>query len=146
MDICSYNYLIEKKTLWEKKKLLIMSNFFFSRNVFKSCLLLMYQNEYLWSKGLNNEQQRAVTLGGREKQLISSKGNNCENSMNCNQNITLSKTMSGFLLVCSTSLLKTLLEKEKSLVTSNSSFFPSVFYPFGEFSAIFTKIRMFGTA
>ena len=29
-----------------------MSNFFFSHNVIKSCLLLMGQNEYLWSKGL----------------------------------------------------------------------------------------------
>ena len=28
-----------------------MSNFSFSHNVFKSCLLLMRQNEYLWSKG-----------------------------------------------------------------------------------------------
>ena len=35
-----------------KKKLLITSNFFFSHNVFKSCLLLMRQNEYIWSKGL----------------------------------------------------------------------------------------------
>ena len=30
-----------------EKKLLIMSNFFFSHSVFKSCLLLMHQNEYL---------------------------------------------------------------------------------------------------
>ena len=29
-----------------------LSNFSFSHNVFKSCLLLMRQNEYLWSKGL----------------------------------------------------------------------------------------------
>ena len=29
-----------------------MSNFSFSHNVFKSFLLLMHQNEYLWSKGL----------------------------------------------------------------------------------------------
>ena len=36
-----------------------------------------------------------------------------------------------FLRVCSTSLLKTLREKEKSLVTSNSSFSHSVFYPLG---------------
>ena len=28
------------------------SNFFFSQNVFKSCLLLIRQNESLWSKGL----------------------------------------------------------------------------------------------
>ena len=36
----------------KKEKLLIMSNFSFSHNVFKSRLLLMSQNEYLWSKGL----------------------------------------------------------------------------------------------
>ena len=32
---------------------IVMSNFSFSRNVFKSFLLLMRQNEYLWSKGLS---------------------------------------------------------------------------------------------
>ena len=48
-----YIYTIEKKTLWEKEKLLVMSNFFFPHNVFKSCLLLICQNEDLWSKGLN---------------------------------------------------------------------------------------------
>ena len=35
-----------------------------------------------------------------------------------------------FLRVCSTSLLKTLWEKEKLLVMSNFSFTHSVFYPF----------------
>ena len=40
------NYLIELKTLWEKEKLLVTSNFSFFHNVFKSCLLLMRQNEY----------------------------------------------------------------------------------------------------
>ena len=44
--------LIELKTLWEKKKLLVTSNFSFSQKVFKSSLLLMRQNEYLLSKGL----------------------------------------------------------------------------------------------
>ena len=38
--------------MWEKKKLLVTSNFFFSHNVFKTCLLLMRQNECLCSKGL----------------------------------------------------------------------------------------------
>ena len=42
----------KKKTLWEEEKLLVTSNFFYSHNVFKSCLLLMGQNEYLWSKVL----------------------------------------------------------------------------------------------
>ena len=47
-----------------------------------------------------------------------------------------------FLRVCSTSLLKTLWEKEKLLVTSNFSFSRSVFYPFGELSAIFIKFEI----
>ena len=47
-----------------------------------------------------------------------------------------------FLQVCSTSLLKTLWEKEKLLVMSNSSFSRSVFYPFGELSAIFIKLEI----
>ena len=47
-----------------------------------------------------------------------------------------------FLRVCSTNLLKTLREKEKLLVTSNFSFSHSVFYPFGELSAIFIKFKI----
>ena len=47
-----------------------------------------------------------------------------------------------FLRVCSTSLLKTLWEKEKLLVTSNFSFSHSVFYPYGELSAIFIKLEI----
>ena len=46
------------------------------------------------------------------------------------------------LRVCSTSLLKTPRENEKLLVTSNFSFSPSVFYPFGEPSAIFNKLEI----
>ena len=44
--------------------------------------------------------------------------------------LTLSQTNPGFLRVCSASLLKTLREKEKLLLTSNFSFSLSVFYPF----------------
>ena len=46
-----------------------------------------------------------------------------------------------FLRVCSTSLLKTLWEKEKLLVTSNFSFSHSVYYQFGELSAIFINFE-----
>ena len=53
MDKWGYNYLVKQKTLWEKEKLFVTSIFSFSHNVFKSCRLLMLQNEYLWSKGLN---------------------------------------------------------------------------------------------
>ena len=45
-----------------------------------------------------------------------------------------------FLCVCSISLLKTLWEKEKLLVTSNFSFSHIVFHPYGELSAIFFTI------
>ena len=47
-----------------------------------------------------------------------------------------------FLPVCSTTLLKTMWEKEKLLITSNFSFFHSVFYLFGELSAIFIKLKI----
>ena len=47
-----------------------------------------------------------------------------------------------FLRVCSTSLLKTLREKEKLLVTSNFSFSHNVFYPFVELSAIFINFEI----
>ena len=53
MDSWGYSYLTELKTLWEKEKLLLTSNFSFSLNVFKHCLMLMRQNEYL---GLNCQQ------------------------------------------------------------------------------------------
>ena len=49
-----------------------------------------------------------------------------------------------FSHVCSTSLLKTLWEKEKLLIMSNFSFF-HVFYPFTELSAIFIESRIFGS-
>ena len=47
-----------------------------------------------------------------------------------------------FLRVCSTSLLKTLWEKEILLVTSNFSFSHSVFYLFGQLSAILIKLKI----
>ena len=46
------------------------------------------------------------------------------------------------LSVYCTSLLKTLWEKEKLLVTSNFSFSHSVFYPFEELSTIFIKFEI----
>ena len=47
-----------------------------------------------------------------------------------------------FSRVRSTSLLKTLWEKEKLLVTSNFSFSRSVFKPFVELSATFLKFEI----
>ena len=47
-----------------------------------------------------------------------------------------------FLRIYNLSLLKTLQEKEKLLVTSNFSFSHSVFYPFGKLSAILIKVKI----
>ena len=47
-----------------------------------------------------------------------------------------------FLCVYSTSLLKTVLEKEKLLVKSNFSLSHTVFYPFGELPTIFIKLKI----
>ena len=47
-----------------------------------------------------------------------------------------------FSCVYNEGLLKTLQEKEKLLVTSNFSFSHSVFYLFGELSAIFINCRL----
>ena len=52
--------------------------------------------------------------------------------------LTLYQTSPGFYV----SAVKTLWEKEKLLVTSNFSFSRSVFYPFGELSAIFIKLEI----
>ena len=47
-----------------------------------------------------------------------------------------------FLHVCSRTLLKTVWEKEKLLLTSNFSFSHHVFYPLGELSAILIKHKI----
>ena len=49
----------------------------------------------------------------------------------CGKALTHSHTMTPFDAPWETSLLKTLWEKEKLLITSNFSFFHSVFYLFG---------------
>ena len=49
------------------------------------------------------------------------------------------KRLNPFSHVCSVSLLKILWEKEELLVTNNFPFSDSIFYQFGELSAIFIK-------
>ena len=54
----------QQKTLWEKEKLLIMSNFFFSHSVFKRIVLQTRKNQGLYGKGLSDQwrdQQKVVT-------------------------------------------------------------------------------------
>ena len=42
----------EQKTLWEKEKLLIMSNFSFSDSVFRRLVIQTHKNQGLFEKGL----------------------------------------------------------------------------------------------
>ena len=49
-----------KKTLWEKEKLLVTSNFSFSRSVFKRLVLQTRKNQGLFGKGLTHYQQYSI--------------------------------------------------------------------------------------
>ena len=55
------------KTLWEKEKLLVMSNFSFSRSVFKRPVLQTRKNQGLFGKGLIIFQDN---LGGNSKTVM----------------------------------------------------------------------------
>ena len=79
-----------------------------------------------------DETKSKVTKKLIEKRFVG-KGENAVNSF---------PNKPWFLCVCSTSLMKTLWEKEKLLVTSNSSFSHSVFYLFGELFAMFIKFKI----
>ena len=72
MDKCGNNYLIEWKTWWEKEKRAIS----LFHNVFKSCLVLICQNEYLWSKGITYPADKEVKfLRANKHRLVS---HNCQ--------------------------------------------------------------------
>ena len=109
------------KTLWKKVKLLKMSNFTFFHNVFYAISILKSFNRHI----------TVVVCSFFEFGLVSKW---CINPF---------PNKPWFLRVCIKSLLKTLWEKEKLLVTSNFSFSHSVFYPFGELSAMFIKFNAF---
>ena len=58
--------LMGQKTLREKEKLLIMSNFFFSHSVFKTLVLQTCRNQGLFGNGLINLNKKAFeTIMGR---------------------------------------------------------------------------------
>ena len=50
------------KTLWEKEKLLVTSNFFFSHGVFKRLKLQKRKNKGLFGKGLYSYQTTSFIL------------------------------------------------------------------------------------
>ena len=80
--------------------------------------------------------------------LLSTLENLEEKDLECSQECLVNTDLNPFpnkpwfLRVCSISLLKTMWEKEKLLVTSNFSFFHRVFYPFRELSAISSHLKL----
>ena len=54
------SFLTGKKTLWEKEKLLVTSNFSFSHGVFKRLVLETLKNQGLFGKGLNQSKFKAL--------------------------------------------------------------------------------------
>ena len=88
--------------------MLIRSNFSCSHNVFKRCLLLMHQNEYLWSKGLTLSQTTNFRLFQTERV--------------CRRQFEISYKWRNVLKRC-----RKHWAKEKLLFMSNFSFSHSVF-------------------
>ena len=124
-----------QKTLWEKEKLVVTSNFSFSHSVFKRPILQTRKNQGLFGK-----------RSSRKYCLI----NGLDCMLNPYSKILLLPKLElfaydkfnpfpnkpWFLRLCSTCLLKTLWEK------GNCSFSHSVYYLFIELSAILIKLKI----
>ena len=165
--VCSTSLL---KTLWDKEKLLVTSNFSFAHSVFypiRELSSIFYQ---IWNCRLqtlsiwkslkfvvwervkedNNGSVNPSTTQFRQSTLYQtmkcSMGLNwkhiADDKINVTQRFNPFPNKPWFLPVCSTSLLKTMWEKEKLLITSNFSFSHSVFYLLRELSAIFYKFEI----
>ena len=59
------------KTLWEKEKLLVTSNFSFSYSVFKRLVLQTHKNQGLFGKGLTISKTQRNTKGERKRRNCS---------------------------------------------------------------------------
>ena len=92
----------------------------------------------MWFLGQISTLQSLITLSENEKNVTSISIQAYAHVFN--RPLSPFPNKPWFLRVYSTSLLKTLWEKEKLLVTSNFSFFHSVFYPLRELSVIFISV------
>ena len=115
------------KTLWKKKKLLVMSNFFFSHSVF----LPFRELSTIFIKP--NIVVCKLFQFGMEESKICCMGKGKVNPF---------PNKPWFLHVYTRSHLKNTGGKEKLLITSDSPFSHSVFYLLGELSAIFIRFEI----
>ena len=135
------------KTLQEKEKLHVMSNFSFSHSVFKRLVSQGRQEVSFCGNGLKTLERfppfgRVVKVLFVSPFCFSTYAPTGQNILQTFRIKILRSPMRSELLdpfphnntfwrPLETNLLKTLWEKEKLLVTSNFSFSHSVFYPFG---------------
>ena len=126
----------------------VTSIFSLSHNFFLKALLIVYFSSlkvFCRSKiktGLYHIKYCMMTLVFKHTVIVLLKSCTGSHEPNCFAIFNPFPNKPWFLRVSSTSLLKTLWEKEKLLIISNFSFPPSVFYPFGELSSIFIKIEL----
>ena len=156
--------------MWEKEKLLNMSNLSFSHRVFRRLVQQTHKNQGLFGKGVTFHHKiprilpfkntvgcwrkcwlptffpfsTVLCTGLKETYIIRPTFDlsivNALRSWQIYFNSFPSKPW--FLRVCRTSLLKTLREEEKLLVMSIFSFSHIVFNSFRELDAIFIKIEI----
>ena len=72
-----------KKTMWEKEKLLVMSNFSFSHDVLKGLMLQTHKNQGLFGKGLEKKKLQSILLDPKEKKIIIQKELNVNTPSTC---------------------------------------------------------------
>ena len=111
-----------RKTLWKGVKLLKMRNFTLFQNVFYTICILKSFSSHI----------SVVVCSFFEFATVS--------KWCIRESVNPFPNKPWFLRVCSNSLLKTLWEKEKLLVTSNFSFFPQCFLPFWRIFCHFHQI------
>ena len=119
--------LKEKKTLWEKEKLLIMSNFSFSHSVFKRLVLQTRKNLMV---------PIIRSMLNASNQLLS------QYSVNHLSHINPFPNKPWFLHVGRMSLLKTLREKKKIARNKQFLLFPQCFLPFQRTLNCFIKFNI----
>ena len=127
-----------------KEKLLVTGNFSFSYSIFNKLEQQTRKIQGLFGNGLKKKPSKNI-VGKRRKcypksSVVVCKCYQFRQFLNFIGNPFPNKPL--FLRVCRTSLLKTLWEREKLLVTSNFSSSYSVFYPFGGLPAIFIKFKI----
>ena len=125
-------YYKKLKPLWEKEKTLFAGIFFITYNVFNTL------RKHCGKRKNCSLQSISLFPHTVFKRLVLQ---TCKKPGTVWERVNPFPHNDTFRRPWETSLLKTLWEREKLLVTSNFSFSHNVFYPFGSLAAIFSKFE-----